>query len=95
MPSGGEWGILGKTGTGTGRSRGEEWMMIRMIALDVDGTLLTSKGRLTEGTVRAIGAVRAKGVRVESLARIRSMSEDRGIEFEDQEPPLRARGFGG
>ena len=39
-------------------------MMIRMIALDVDGTLLTSKGTLTEGTVRAIGAARAKGVRV-------------------------------
>lgn len=39
-------------------------MMIRMIALDVDGTLLTSEGTLTEGTVRAIGAARAKGVRV-------------------------------
>lgn len=38
--------------------------MIRMIALDVDGTLLTSNGTLTEGTVRAIRAAREQGVRV-------------------------------
>ena len=39
--------------------------MIRMIALDVDGTLLTSQGTLSEETVRAIRAAREKGVRVE------------------------------
>ena len=38
--------------------------MIRMIALDVDGTLLTSQGTLSEETVRAIRAAREKGVRV-------------------------------
>ena len=38
--------------------------MIRMIALDVDGTLLTSRGELTGETVRAIRAAREKGVRV-------------------------------
>ena len=38
--------------------------MIRMIALDVDGTLLTSRGELTGETVRAIGAARERGVRV-------------------------------
>lgn len=38
--------------------------MIRMIALDVDGTLLTSRGVLSDDTVRAIRAAREKGVRV-------------------------------
>ena len=38
--------------------------MIRMIALDVDGTLLTSRGELTGGTARAIRAAREKGVKV-------------------------------
>lgn len=38
--------------------------MVRMIALDVDGTLLTSDGTLTEGTARAIRAAREQGVRV-------------------------------
>ena len=38
--------------------------MIRMIALDVDGTLLTSRGELTKETVRAIRAAREKGVKV-------------------------------
>ena len=38
--------------------------MIRMIALDVDGTLLTSRGELTGETVRAIRAAREKGVKV-------------------------------
>lgn len=38
--------------------------MVRMIALDVDGTLLTSDGTLTEGTVRAIRTAREQGVRV-------------------------------
>ena len=38
--------------------------MIRMIALDVDGTLLNSRGELTGETVRAIRAAREKGVKV-------------------------------
>ena len=38
--------------------------MIRMIALDVDGTLLTSRGELTKETARAIRAAREKGVKV-------------------------------
>ena len=38
--------------------------MIRMIALDVDGTLLTSRGELTKETERAIRAAREKGVKV-------------------------------
>lgn len=38
--------------------------MIRMIALDVDGTLLTPKGELTGETVRAIRMARERGVRV-------------------------------
>ena len=38
--------------------------MIRMIALDVDGTLLTSRGELTKRTVRAIRAAREKGVKM-------------------------------
>ena len=38
--------------------------MIRMIALDVDGTLLTSRGELTGEMVRAIRAAREKGVKV-------------------------------
>ena len=38
--------------------------MIRMIALDVDGTLLTSRGELTRETARAIRAAREKGVKV-------------------------------
>lgn len=36
----------------------------RLIALDVDGTLLTSDHRLTEPTIRAVRSVRAAGVRV-------------------------------
>ena len=38
--------------------------MIRMIALDVDGTLLTSRGTVSEGTVRAVRTARERGVRV-------------------------------
>lgn len=38
--------------------------MVRLIALDVDGTLFTSKGTASEGSVRAIRAAREKGVRV-------------------------------
>lgn len=38
--------------------------MIRLIALDVDGTLLTPSGELTTETVKAVGAARAQGVRV-------------------------------
>ena len=38
--------------------------MIRMIALDVDGTLLTPQGEVTPETVRAIRAAREKGIRV-------------------------------
>lgn len=38
--------------------------MIRMIALDVDGTLLTSGGTVSEGTVRAIRAAQERGVKV-------------------------------
>ena len=38
--------------------------MIRMIALDVDGTLLTSRGELTGETARAIRAAREKGIKV-------------------------------
>lgn len=38
--------------------------MIRMIALDVDGTLLNSGGAVTEETVLAIRAARERGVRV-------------------------------
>lgn len=41
-----------------------EMDMIRMIALDVDGTLLNSKGQVTVETIRAIRAARARGVRV-------------------------------
>ena len=48
--------------------------MIRMIALDVDGTLLTSRGELTKETVRAIRAAREKGVKV-VLATGRSVPE--------------------
>lgn len=38
--------------------------MIRMIALDVDGTLLTPEGTVLDGTAEAIRAARARGVRV-------------------------------
>ena len=38
--------------------------MIRMIALDVDGTLLTSRRELTGETARAIRAAREKGIKV-------------------------------
>lgn len=38
--------------------------MCRLIALDIDGTLLTSRGEVTEGTVRAIHEARRRGVRV-------------------------------
>ena len=48
--------------------------MIRMIALDVDGTLLTSGGRVTEETVGAIQTARQHGVRV-VLATGRSVQE--------------------
>ena len=47
----------------TGQKRGE-WDMVRLIALDVDGTLFNSKGTVPEGAVRAIRAAREKGVRV-------------------------------
>lgn len=38
--------------------------MIRMIALDVDGTLLTPRGEVTAETVRAIRTARERGVKV-------------------------------
>ena len=38
--------------------------MIRMIALDVDGTMLTSKGTVSAETVRAIRTARERGVKV-------------------------------
>lgn len=38
--------------------------MIRLIALDLDGTLLDPAGRITEGTKAAIAQARASGVRV-------------------------------
>lgn len=41
-----------------------EMDMIRMIALDVDGTLLNSRGAVTEQTLQAIRAARARGVKV-------------------------------
>lgn len=39
-------------------------MGIRLIALDLDGTLLNSRGGLSERNARAIGAARERGVRV-------------------------------
>jgi hypothetical protein len=39
-------------------------MPVRLLALDLDGTLLNSRGLLPEGNVRAIGEARARGVRV-------------------------------
>lgn len=48
--------------------------MIRMIALDVDGTLLNSGGTVTEETVLAIRTARERGVRV-VLATGRSAQE--------------------
>ena len=38
--------------------------MIRLIALDVDGTLLTPDGQITQATVDAIAQARAQGVKV-------------------------------
>ena len=39
-------------------------MSIRLLALDLDGTLLNSRGEVSEGNLRAIAAVREVGVRV-------------------------------
>lgn len=39
-------------------------MPIRLLALDLDGTLLNSRGRLTERNARAVAAARERGVRV-------------------------------
>jgi hydroxymethylpyrimidine pyrophosphatase-like HAD family hydrolase len=39
-------------------------MSVRLLALDLDGTLLNSRGALTERNVRAIGEARERGVRV-------------------------------
>src|SRR5918911_4114375 len=39
-------------------------MNIRLIALDLDGTLLNSRGELSERNFRAIAEARARGVRV-------------------------------
>ena len=39
-------------------------MAIRLIALDLDGTLLTSRGEVSEGNRQAIAAARERGVRV-------------------------------
>ena len=39
-------------------------MAIRLIALDLDGTLLTSRGEVSEGNRRAIAVARERGVRV-------------------------------
>ena len=72
MKERGKRGILTKNRAG--RPGLGEWNMIRMIALDVDGTLLTSRGELTKETVRAIRAAREKGVRV-VLATGRSTQE--------------------
>lgn len=38
--------------------------MIQLVAIDIDGTLLDSKGRIPEANREAIGAVMARGVRV-------------------------------
>ena len=39
-------------------------MPIRLLALDLDGTLLNSRGRLTERNAQAVAAARERGVRV-------------------------------
>ncbi|HEX8491851.1 MAG TPA: Cof-type HAD-IIB family hydrolase [Pyrinomonadaceae bacterium] len=39
-------------------------MAIRLIALDLDGTLLTSRGEVSEGNRQAIASARERGVRV-------------------------------
>src|SRR5678816_4713931 len=39
-------------------------MSIRLLALDLDGTLLNSRGQISEGNRRALAAARSSGVRV-------------------------------
>src|SRR5690242_10620633 len=39
-------------------------MSIRLLALDLDGTLLNSRGELSERNVQALAAARERGVRV-------------------------------
>ena len=52
--------------------------------VDQAGATLVGAGIVIEKAFRPGGArIRAKGVRVESLAKIRSMSEANGVEFED------------
>jgi hydroxymethylpyrimidine pyrophosphatase-like HAD family hydrolase len=43
-------------------------MAIRLLALDLDGTLLDSRGELSERNLGAIRAARARGVRVVLVA---------------------------
>jgi Cof subfamily protein (haloacid dehalogenase superfamily) len=40
------------------------FMPVRLLALDLDGTLLTSRGEMSERSLKAIAAARARGVRV-------------------------------
>ena len=52
--------------------------------VDQAGATLVGAGIVIEKAFQPGGArIRAKGVRVESLAKIRSMSEANGVEFED------------
>ena len=52
--------------------------------MDQAGATLVGAGIVIEKAFQPGGArIRAKGVRVESLAKIRSMSEANGVEFED------------
>ena len=49
------------------------------------GATLVGAGIVIEKAFQPGGArIRAKGVRVESLARIKSMSEEHGVEFEEE-----------
>ena len=43
---------------------GEISMVYRLLAVNIDGTLLQSNGRLSKATKEAIGYVHQKGVRV-------------------------------
>src|SRR4029450_9202990 len=45
-------------------SRSEPVMSIRLVALDLDGTLLNSRGKISPGNHAAIERARASGVRV-------------------------------
>lgn len=71
------------------REEGQKIMSIQLVAIDVDDTLLNSKGKLSSSTITAVKAALAQGVKVvlcsgRPLAGVQLFLDQLGISGDDQ-----------